>query len=106
VPSSAVTISRNAPPAVNGNKHRNPQPDVIQRVRDLETALKDMSLSSSSPRDSGKLRRRGDQKDLRTGGDKGHQETKAYFIVRSNAHVNSQALNYMYRNCRVHQTGF
>ena len=67
------------PPAGDGSKYRDPQPDIMQRMRDLRTLHPkgDFSIKSLSS----ELREacgRGGRKSVRARGNRGHHENKAF----------------------------
>lgn len=49
----SVPSSEKLPSLVNGNKYRDSQLDLVQRMRDLRTALNKRSISNPSSQSSG-----------------------------------------------------
>ena len=68
---SGSSIIREAPVA-DGNKHRDAQPDKVQRVRDLEALYLKGSISGSSQEP-------GEGTDYKCQGHGGHQGNKALY---------------------------
>lgn len=49
----SVPSSEKLPPVVDGNKCKDPQLDLVQRMRDLRAALNKRSISNPSSQSSG-----------------------------------------------------
>ena len=69
-------IIRELPPTANGNKYRDPRPDIMQRLRDLGTLWPKWDVSIKSlPSGFRELSEKGDRKSVRSGVDEEHQRT-------------------------------
>ena len=62
------------PPAADGSKYRDPQPDIIQILRDFATLSRRWDIAIKSlPAELGEPQRKGGRKNGRARGDGGHK---------------------------------